>query len=153
MLVSQQALNAILCSLARQRRTPRWLVCDRETGVVIAESHLSRPWPSDPGLVVVWAGERPHRPRTDNQRADWARWQRERRARAIAHGMCSQCKRTESKPGCRYCVECLSKNYEIKERYRASGRCWCGNESRPGRVTCEPCAVRQRKYQAKRRAA
>jgi hypothetical protein len=53
MLVSQAALNAILCSLARQRRTPRWLVVDRRTGVVAQEAHLSRPWPRDPNLVVV----------------------------------------------------------------------------------------------------
>lgn len=57
MLVTQQALNDIICSLARQRRTPRWLVCNRETGVVVAEAHLSRPRPTDPNLVVV--GVRP----------------------------------------------------------------------------------------------
>jgi hypothetical protein len=53
MLVSQQALNDIICSLARQRRTPRWLVVDSRTGVVAWEAHLSRPWPRDPNLVVV----------------------------------------------------------------------------------------------------
>lgn len=56
MLVSQQALNDIICSLARQRRRPRWLVVDKSTGLVLAESHTSKPWPRDPDHLAVWVG-------------------------------------------------------------------------------------------------
>lgn len=57
MLVTQQEVYALMAAAARVRPAPRWLVVEKATGVVLAESRFARP-PSSDGVAVVWVGVR-----------------------------------------------------------------------------------------------
>jgi hypothetical protein len=79
-----------------------------------------------------------------------AEYLRALRAKAVAEGRCYTCRLRPAKPGARYCVECIARTTEYRERIRYVK---CRNCGAPvaGSQFCEDCAAK--KAERSRRAA
>lgn len=95
---------------------------------------------------------------TEDQKAKMAAWQRDRRKRLKEQGLCSFCGKCSPRQGKCTCESCgnklkgpSKKNRDKRKERRVQGQCSCGNESRPGKLTCVNCNERGlKKYRRKR---